>query len=336
MENVFSPLQDEFVGLRVNKPIYNRHGILVIPKHSTLTRKHLHFLRKHGITLCMEDVEHIAVLEIVNKAIQEIKQIFAEVKRSHLIPYRSIREELVPMIVRMSQHPMIDEFLSNLSQHDEYTYRHSIGVALFARLIGKRRGLNEHDLTELTTAGVLHDIGKLKVPEAIIQKPGKLTSEEYLLIQRHTIFGYELIKQAEGASHRQAIVALQHHEREDGSGYPYGLKGSEIDDFSKIIAVADVFHAMASKRIYKKPIPFYRVLQELSDQAFQSLEPKTTLSFIKQIMDMTIGNRVILSNGSEGKIVMVHSSDPIHPLVNVDGNYIDLRKERSVLLDQIC
>jgi HD-GYP domain-containing protein (c-di-GMP phosphodiesterase class II) len=154
-------------------------------------------------------------------------------------------------------------------------------------------------------------------------------------VKKHTVFGYEMIKQSAGISERHATVALQHHEREDGSGYPFGLKGEQIDPYSKVVAVADVFHAMISRRVYKNPVPFYKVLQEMSDNVYGALEPGITLSFLKRIMDLLIGNSVVLSNGLEGRIIMVSAHDPIRPVVEVEGSYIDLSKEQEIHLERI-
>lgn len=93
----------------------------------------------------------------------------------------------------------------------------------------------------------------MKIPLEILNKPGRLTDEEYAIMKKHTIWGYELIKETVGTTKRQALVALQHHERMDGSGYPFGLQRAQIDPFSRIVAGADVFHAMSSRRVYRHP-----------------------------------------------------------------------------------
>lgn len=327
--------QYQYSGLRVNKNIYSRMGTLIIPAYTILTWKEIDMLRRLNIPLDEGDVEHGSILLLVESAIKEMKEVFKRIRFSDQFPHRDIRKKIIPLIMEMSQHADLKPIFNHLEQHDDYTYRHSIGVALLSRLIGKAKGLSSPEILELTTAGFLHDIGKAHIPEEILNKPGKLTREEFSLVKDHTKFGYDLLRKASGLSVRHALVALQHHEREDGSGYPYGLKGKDIDPYSKIVAVADVFHAMISKRSYKEPVPFYTVLKEISDDMYGSLEPSTTLCFLRRIMDMLIGSSVILSNGSEGKIIMVNSTDPVHPLVEVNGKYIDLSKEQTIQLDQI-
>src|SRR5690606_28020956 len=97
--------------------------------------------------------------------------------------------------------------------------------------------------------------------------PGKLTDEEYAIMKKHTIYGYEILNDTVGISHRQALVALQHHERMNGSGYPMGIKRDNIDLFSRIVAVADIFHAMTSNRVYRTHSPFYEVLTEMEERS---------------------------------------------------------------------
>ncbi|MFC3345532.1 HD-GYP domain-containing protein [Paenibacillus abyssi] len=321
--------------MKVNKNIYNRLGVLVIPRSTLLTQKDIALLIQQDILIADGDVEKLSTLNLVDSAIQEIKYAFAKIRDTEQIPLDHIYKKVIPIIVEMSHHQQLKEILSHLENHDEYTYRHSIGVALIARLIGKAKGFNTFDLLELTISGFLHDIGKTQVPSELINKPGKLTSEEFELVKEHTVHGFQLLRNTSGISYRHAIVALQHHEREDGSGYPFGLKGEEIDPFSKIVAVADVFHAMISKRNYKDPVPFYKVLQEMSHNAYGTLEPDITLCFMSRIMEMLIGNTVILSNGVKGKIIMISPDDPVNPLIEVNGRYIDLSKDKSIGIERI-
>src|SRR5699024_8481448 len=128
----------------------------------------------------------------------------------------------------------------------------------------------------------------------------------------------EMIKNTVGTNHRQALVALQHHERMDGSGYPFSITKEKIDLFSRIVAVADVFHAMTSKRVYRNASPFYEVLIQLEKDSFGSLDPTITRLFVENIMNSLIGNSVLLTNGRKGTILMIPRNDPVHPLVKVE------------------
>ncbi|MCA0756483.1 HD domain-containing protein [Paenibacillus sp. N4] len=325
----------DYAGLRLSRDIHNDTGVLLLSARTLLTYKEIELLIRQNIALKAGDVKQATTVQLIDDAIKEINEAFGDKEDGGPIPCDSIHDRIVPMIVQMSRHACLTSFWEHLILHDEYTSRHSIGVALMSRLIGKAMGLNEENLTELTVAGFLHDIGKVGIPQEIINKPGKLTTSEYERMKSHTTYGFDMMKNTKGITNRQALVALQHHEREDGSGYPYGLKGDQIDPFSKIVAIADVFHAMISSRVYKKPIPFYTVLREISRQAYHSLDAAASLCFLKRVMEMMVGNKALLSSGDEATIIMLNPDDPVHPLVEVNGRYIDLSKERSVQLECI-
>lgn len=324
-----------FAGFKAKRNFYNHDGTLIIAANVVLTPKQIDLLEKQGIYLKTEDVTEDNIRHIADHAIAEIKEVFAKVRSTKRIPFKDVQEKIMPSILQISQHPSLQDVLNYLEQKDEYTYRHSISVALFSRMIGKAKGMSEQQLLELTTAGFLHDIGKARIPEEIINKPGKLSDLEYEMIKNHAQYGYDMIKSSKGFSDTCALVALQHHEREDGSGYPKGLTENEIHEYSKIVAVADVFHAMISNRAYKQGVPFYKVLHDMSEKAFGLLEPQALFSFVNRIMEMLINCRVTLSNGNTGKIISIHKDDPLRPLVKVGSMYIDLKKVEQLYIDRI-
>ncbi|MCD9022085.1 HD-GYP domain-containing protein [Cohnella silvisoli] len=201
---------------------------------------------------------------------------------------------IIPMIHHTTEHQNLFGLFATLQSKDDYTYRHNLGVGVISTLIGQWLDMEESDLSELTMAATLHDVGKVKIPLDILNKPGKLTDEEYAMMKKHAEFGYEIIKQTPGTNHRQALVALQHHERQDGSGYPHGIQSSDIDLFSRIIAVADIFHAMSSRRSYRNASPFYDILRQMQNDTFGALDPEITRLFLGKIMQSLIGNEVLL------------------------------------------
>ncbi|MFH5181417.1 HD domain-containing phosphohydrolase [Paenibacillus sp. TAB 01] len=223
--------QYQYVGFRINKNFYNRNGVLVVPKLSVLTRRDIQYLLHQGIAIKEDDVEQASILHLVNSAINEIKVAFDKVRYLKHIPLNYVHEKIIPVVTVMSEHPDLHHIFTHLKQHDEYTYRHSIGVAIISQLIGRARGIRAQELLELTIAGFLHDIGKVKIPDEIINKPEKLTPDEFHQINQHTVYGFEIMRRTAGITCRQALVALQHHEREDGSGYPYGVNGTIILSF---------------------------------------------------------------------------------------------------------
>ncbi|MHA7965233.1 HD-GYP domain-containing protein [Paenibacillus sp. CAU 1782] len=322
--------QVSFVGKRVKKPIYNRYDVMLIPAFSILSRRDIDLLCGQRVQLLACDVEEAKFRALLDEAVQEIKEVFGEARQCGKLGLTGIRDRLVPLIGELTHCANLGQALVYLEQNDDYTFRHSVGVALFSRLIGQSQGMTGKELDELTMAAFLHDIGKVRIPGSILNKTGALSHEEFACIKRHPEYGYELVTRCPDITERQALAVLQHHERMDGSGYPHGLKGGDIHLFGKIVAIADVFHAMISKRPYKSAVPFYQVLQEMNRDAYGKLDPELSIAFMDRLMQTLIGNRVSLSNGGEARIICVKREDPVHPIVESDGFFMDLAKNRDL------
>ncbi|MCO0596651.1 HD-GYP domain-containing protein [Peribacillus butanolivorans] len=201
--------------------------------------------------------------------------------------------------------------------------------------MGTKLGLSKESLSDLTLAAILHDVGKTRIPERLLEKPGKLTATEYEEIKRHTIYGYELLKSIPGIPPSIALTALQHHEREDGQGYPHKLKGSNIYYLSKIVAIADVFHAMSSDRVYHQAMPFYKVIEQMNRDVFGKFNPKMLLVFINQLMGTLVGKEVMLTNQQIGTIIMINPYEPLKVLMKTKSGIIDLRLEKELQIERI-
>jgi putative nucleotidyltransferase with HDIG domain len=329
-------MEKDLIGLCLKRDIVSKYGLILIPEKTVIREEHVQKLLNHNINLSeIESLQEITSKQFISEATKQIKEVFQFVRTSDRIPLSDVRKDIIPSIQEASKNPNLFKLLSELQMNDDYTYRHTIGVGVIATLIGKWLKLSETDLTLLTIGATLHDIGKMKVPLEILNKPGKLTEEEYSIIKKHTIYGYELIKNTAGASHRISLIALQHHEREDGNGYPFGLKGDKLDLLSKIVGVADVFHAMSSKRVYHEATPFYQVMHEMQRDVFGKLDPRIIFVFVQKILGTLVGNQVILTDGRKGKIIMIQSDNPANPLVQVEDQIIDLSKFPEINLEQV-
>lgn len=169
-----------------------------------------------------------------------------------------------------NQDPQEDEAISQMlldvEEKDVYTMGHSKRVSLYAKRLALAYEPT-YNVVSLSTAASLHDIGKINIPVSILQKPGALTNEEFTIIKQHPLDSYSILKEKFGE--RAAVAALQHHERLDGSGYPYGLKGDQICMDARIIAISDVFDALTCKRSYNKPRAPIDVVQYLEENVDQ-------------------------------------------------------------------
>lgn len=282
-----------------------------------------------------ETMKVMKIHQDIEKASKQIESIFIDIQHNGKIHLQEIEESIVPLIKQATEIPHLYHLFYELKSKDEYTYMHSISVGIIATQIGEWIGLSDQELNELALAAVLHDIGKSKIPSHILNKPGKLTEAEFKKMKLHTIYGYDILKEVPNIGNSILQVVLQHHEREDGGGYPFSLKGNEIHLYAKIVAIADVFHAMSSVRVYHDAAPFYEVMKSLYTDAFGKLDPQILLVFINKMMESLVGRQVLLSNEQLGKLVFINRYDPFRSLVQIDKEIIDLRKHPDLQIKKI-
>ncbi len=334
----------KFLGKMLKNDVVNAFGVTVLPARTVLQEEHLVMLENHKIddlSVFLDIVEikgkkenltpHAAVEDVVAK----VKMLYNSFHETGIVPVNELQEQVIPAVQEVVNHPNIFELFEAVKAQGDYAYQHNIGVGVISTLIGKWLELNEEELTALTLAGTLHDIGNLRIPQDLLNKPGKLTEEEFDVVKKHAIYGYEILKKTQGISYRAALVALQHHEREDGRGYPLGLTSDKIDLFSKIVAVADIFHAMSSKRPYHNALPFYEVVRQMKEGFFGKLDPTIVSVFLDNIITKMVGQKVILTDDRIGEIVFINPHEEEAPLIKVDEEFIDLSSQRSLQIKQI-
>ena len=238
-------------------------------------------------------------------------------------------------IIALSDDPVHTfRMLRRVRRYDDLTYIHSLNVAILCHEFANWMHMPEEEQDILTLAGLLHDVGKMGIPGKIIKKAGLLTDEEYELIKQHPQKGYDFLKK-HPLDERIMNAALMHHERCDGSGYPQGLKADEIDDFAKIVAIADYYDALTSARVYREshcPFEVFRMLQQERDK-FDS----TYLAvFMEGVASFYIGCEVVLSNQKRARMVDTNPTDQSNPIVKMDGLIVNLAMAPDVDVKEIC
>lgn len=225
--------------------------------------------------------------------------------------------------------------LQNLRSSDDSVFAHSLNVALVSRRLGRWLKADAEQLDTLTLCALLHDIGKLKIPDEILNKPGKYTDEEFALVKQHPNLGYELLKNIPLDTHIKKAV-LCHHERCDGSGYPAGLTQSDTDDYAMIVAIADVYDAMTAARSYRAPLCPFQVIANFEQEGLQKYNPKYILTFLSHIAATYQNHRVILSDGRSATVVMLNKNHYSRPLIQFnDGSCLDLSKEENLTISSV-
>ena len=224
------------------------------------------------------------------------------------------------------------DMLHNMRQYDDFTYMHSMNVALICNVFAKWLNMSEREVEIATMGGLLHDVGKLKIPDNIMRKPDKLTPAEYNIIKTHSLQGYNILKDKDiDDSVKQC--ALMHHERVDGSGYPLGLNGEKINKFAKIVAIADVYDAMTAARIYRGPLCPFRVIGIFEAEGLAKYDSHYILTFLEHIATTYMNNRVKLNTGEEGDVIFMNKNQYSRPMIRCGEKFIDLSKEPDLFIE---
>ena len=192
--------------------------------------------------------------------------------------------------------------IGELKTSDKYTFKHSVDVATIAMILAKQQNLPKQEIYEIGVAGLLHDVGKTKVPLEILNKPGRLDEEEFEIMRQHSVFGYRMVKDKPDFSPGVAMGVLQHHEKINGSGYPMKVNEQQIHPYAKILSVADIYDALITERPYKQAFS-QRDAVEMIMSMTHELDMKAMKSFLESMILYPVGSIVELSNGEKAKVV---------------------------------
>lgn len=240
--------------------------------------------------------------------------------------------ETVDLINNSSSYVSVFDMLHIMRENDDSTYVHSINVALICNVFARWLRLSEDEVKLASLSGLLHDVGKMMIPEDIIKKPDKLTSQEYRIVKKHCQEGYKILANCDLDKGIKS-AALMHHERNDGSGYPYGLTGDRIDFYAKMVAIADVYDAMTSARIYRGPLCPFIVVSVFENEGLQKYDTRFILTFLENIVNTYMLQRVRLSNGAEGEVVFINRKHLSRPTVKCGNQYVDLSKHSDIFIE---
>ncbi len=226
------------------------------------------------------------------------------------------------------------DMLHNMRKYDDSIYMHSINVAIISSMIARWMRMSDEDIKLITMAGLIHDIGKLILPPGILTKTTPHTKRELDIYKSHTQLGYQLVKDKTLNTHIKNAV-LMHHERTDGSGYPLGIKNEQIDEFAKIIAVADTYDDLTGKRSYREPASPFIVMEALEKEGFTKYDPDVLITFLRHIAASFLANRVRLSNDLEGEIIYINPDHLSRPIVKCGDSFVDLSSLKNVYIKEI-
>ncbi len=223
----------------------------------------------------------------------------------------------------------IFDMLHNLRDNSDAVYMHSLNVALICNTIATWMRLPDEKIQVATAAGLLHDIGKLMIPEEIINKKTQLTVEEEKLLREHVTKGYGLVRKFDIDDHIKKSI-LMHHEFRDGSGYPLHLKKEQIDEIACIVTVANIYDELTSKRNNRDAICPFTVIEKFEEEGLYKFDANVIMTFLSNIVNTFIANRVMLNNGKSGDIVFINPTHLSKPVVKCDDQFVDLSTIRNL------
>lgn len=363
-------LEDVKIGMTLGEDLFDNHGRLMFSKNlkidSLMIKKinELFFEENFQIKINSEkpykEIADLLEVKSENKSIdaKEIKNI-SKYKQEISREFDEFHNDMKSLFIELEQNSSNNlkddfrKFLNKINNRlmnnalitdmdlinevvkeqkvEDYLFNHSVNVAIIGNLIGKWLDLGKEDIKILTLGGLVHDIGKLKIDKKILDKPEKLTEEEFEEVKKHPSYSHKILTEMGYNEEKLLRAVTLHHEREDGTGYPLGIKSKNIPIHSKIIAIADIFDAMTSNRVYDKKMNIFKVMEKFQKETFGKLDYKMVTLFIKKFLEFYIGSEVTLNTGDKAKILNFNSFEITKPiLMTGEGKIIDTSRVRTV------
>ena len=328
----------------LGKTLYGGNGMVLLNSGTILQEAYINSIIKHGFSGIYVETEfskEIMIEDIISEdlrreAVDSVRNVFTKfqygpvgVTVDDLGNVRTMMDNIVSQILD-SRGSIIN--LVDLKAYDNYTFQHSVSVAVISISIGVAMGLPRAKLFNLGMAAIFHDIGKVKVPLDVLNKPSKLTDEEFAEIMKHPTYGYGIAKRKFDLPTEVFVAILEHHEKFNGQGYPNKLAGDKILLNARIIAVADVYDAVTSQRPYNKPMTPSEGYELIMANAYSHFDPDVVNAFVTKIAAYPLGTTVTLSNDMKAVVIENHEDCMMRPKVKVihsgsEKIYIDLKND---------
>lgn len=263
--------------------------------------------------LKVADRTKVKLTESVKKRVQEgISYLYSNTNAEDFADAsKSIASDLLKAI---DDNDALAVDIGMLKVSDEYTFKHSVDVATMSMVVAKKMGLSETEVYDIGVAGLLHDIGKSKIPNEILNKPGRLTDEEFSVMKQHSVMGYNILKDNAGLKDTIKYAVLQHHEKINGQGYPMGIDGSKMSPFAKILAVVDIYDALVTERPYKAAFSQRDAVEMLMAMTYE-LDMDALKGFLGSVILYPVDCIVELSNGEKARVVENYPDYILRPKV---------------------
>lgn len=359
MEASYIKISELRLGKTVAEDIFANTQYPIILKNTKLTHEHMKVFQAFNISSILvfndpnsnddemgtsnslssntNELKYISFERQYNDAIQYIKKEFTNWQAGARIDLTKIRGFMIPLLELVLENRAYIFDLNSYSNAKDYIYHHCVATGLISGIIAQKLGYERGVCLQMAIAGTLADCGMAKIPVRIRDKKTTLAELEFLEVRKHPMYSYQMVKDLPALKTDMKIAIYQHHERLDGSGYPTKVKGQTVTLFSQIIAVADVFHAMTSERLYRTKQSPFKVVEMIKEEEFGKFDIKVVQALTDIVADLPIGTRVELSNFEQGEVMFINPYAPTKPLIKLfsSGEIIDLATIRSFYISRI-
>jgi len=268
--------------------------------------------------------------EVYNQGIKIIRNLVEDIRFGRQLYLKPVETFSSQIFNYLNDVEKILTLVNCMQDKNPYMYSHPVNVALISYVIGRWLNMDQTKLKNLICAGLLHDIGKAKIKDGILNKEDALTLDEVEKLKVHSVIGYKLVSSVNMFNIQVLQAVLFHHERMDGSGYPLGLKGDKINVYSRIIAIADTFDAITATKAYHKKDTPLKALEEIQESSLCSLDTNICEVFIHKLINYYKGREVRLNNELVGTIVRINPEAIAKPIVCCEKEYHDLSVEKEI------
>ena len=331
-------------GMLLGKSIYSKNGALLLKEGLIIKEQYISKVIELGIQgVYIEDhiskdieIENVINDELRLETVRKIKDLYIEVEQgsdnieSSISTMNMLVEDIVDELMN-SKHVIVN--MIDIKLFDDYTFFHSVNVAILSIIMGIALDLNKEELKNLGMGALLHDIGKVFIHKDCLNKQGKLTDDEFEQMKKHPVEGYRHIRANFNIPLHASLGVLQHHEKYDGTGYPHQKAGTDISLFGRIIAIADVYDAITSERPYRKGILPSKAMEYIMGGSGYHFDFELISIFISKVAAYPVGTCVKLSNGMIGIVVENYSDASTRPKIRLIGKkneetrYINLKED---------
>lgn len=272
---------------------------------------------RSGAETNIEDYDTASEMYI--ESIKIVKNVLEDVRAGRMFSSGAVKNVAANISELTMKNKGVLSSVTKLRKHDDYTFQHSMNVSIYAASLAAHLGMSKKDVESIASAGILHDVGKMLVPSKVLNKPGKLTDGEFKVMKDHVQLGYDFLKK-EGIPEEMLRLAYEHHERYNGSGYPRGLKDSEISLEGKIGAVVDIYDAITSDRVYHKGMEPPSALKLMFKWADSHINRKVFEFFVMNIGIYPVGSLVLMNTNELAVVGKINPHKPTEPVVLIFTN----------------